>query len=87
MSVFHVSVYLQADKRHLTEKYSAQIEILLVVDNSIFRKYLRANSYSVTAAKDKIKEYFSILFAMVSIKLIYFNNSKKKNQPFLSYWY
>ena len=64
---FIVSVYLQADKRHMTEKYSAQIEILLVVDNSIFRKYLRANSYSVTAAKEKIKEYFSILFAMVRI--------------------
>ena len=50
----------------MTEKYSAQIEILLVIDNSIFRKYLRSNSYSETAAKDKIKEYFSILFAMVS---------------------
>ena len=52
----------------MTEKYKAQIEVLLVVDNSIFRNYLRANSYSETAAKEKIKKYFSILFAMVSMQ-------------------
>ena len=39
--------------------------MLVVVDNSIFRKYLLANSYGETAAKEKIKEYFNILFAMV----------------------
>ena len=50
----------------MAEKYKAQIEVLVVVDNSIFRKYLQANSYSETAAKEKIKEYFSMLFAMVS---------------------
>ena len=44
----------------------AQVELLVVVENSIFRKYLANNYNNRQAALARIRRYYGIVVAMVS---------------------
>ena len=54
-------------KRHYMKHTDTTIELLLVIDNSTFQKFLRESLFDVADAKRRIKQYFSILIAIVSI--------------------
>ncbi|XP_060590833.1 metalloprotease mig-17-like isoform X2 [Ruditapes philippinarum] len=53
-------------KRHYMKHTDTTIELLLVIDNSTFQKFLRESLFDVADAKRRIKQYFSILIAIVN---------------------
>ncbi|RUS71552.1 hypothetical protein EGW08_020692 [Elysia chlorotica] len=51
-------------RRRRPSRVEAKVGVLVVVDNSIYRQYLRDNQYDRRAALDKIKRYYGMVFAM-----------------------
>lgn len=47
----------------------ANVEVLAVVDNSIYRKFLAKDSNNREAALARMRRYYGIVFAMVSLSL------------------
>ena len=68
-SCFYCFVYFPGISKR-TKHMDANTEVLVVIDNSIYKQFLTQNHFSVHEAKQKIHQYYSILFSMVSSGLI-----------------
>ncbi|KAK3757872.1 hypothetical protein RRG08_014428 [Elysia crispata] len=52
-------------RRRRPSRVEAKVGVLVVVDNSIYRQYLKDNQYSRRTALAKIKRYYGMVFAMM----------------------
>ncbi|KAL3875281.1 hypothetical protein ACJMK2_038203 [Sinanodonta woodiana] len=53
------------DKRREHQAIDATIEVFLVIDNAIYRKFLKSSKYQSSVASTKLQQYYSIVIAMV----------------------
>ncbi|XP_045187129.1 metalloprotease mig-17-like isoform X2 [Mercenaria mercenaria] len=58
--------FIGLSKRHYMKHTDTTIELLLVIDNSTFQKFLRETMFDIDDARKRIKQYFSILIAIVN---------------------